>query len=196
MKRSATWYGRLLGCLLGAMIVSGCRQDMHNNGRLKPLEENVFFADHRASRPLIKGTVPRGALDEDEFFYRGKVGDRLVKGFPFPVTRELIAQGRERFNIYCAVCHGPTGNGDGMIVQRGFPQPPSFHEPRLREAPEGHFFHVITNGYGVMYSYAARVEPQERWAIVAYIRALQLAREGRPEDVPESDRAGLEQVSQ
>jgi Cytochrome C oxidase, cbb3-type, subunit III len=186
----------LAGLLLMALLCVGCRQDMHNNGRLKPLEESVFFTDRRASRPLIPGTVPRGALNEDEFLLTAKVGDRFVKGFPFPVTRELLNRGQERYGIYCAVCHGPTGRGDGMIVQRGFPQPPSFHEPRLREAPEGYFFNVITRGYGVMYSYADRVEPPDRWAIVAYLRALQLSRAGRPDDVPEAERPHLEQISE
>jgi hypothetical protein len=169
---------------------------MFNNGRLKPLEESIFFTDGRASRPLIHGTVPRGSLQEDEFLFTGKVGDRFVKGFPFPVTRELLVRGQERYGIYCTVCHGPTGRGDGMIVQRGFPQPPSFHEPRLKEAPEGYFFNVITRGYGVMYSYADRVEPQDRWAIVAYLRALQLSRTGTPADVPDSERPQLEQISE
>jgi mono/diheme cytochrome c family protein len=114
-----------------------------------------------------------------------------VRGFPAPVTLGQLRKGQERFNIYCSVCHGITGVGDGMIVQRGFPRPPSFHEQRLRDAPEGHFFHVITHGYGAMYSYASRVEPAERWAIIAYIRALQLTRNARIDDVPPEERAHL-----
>ena len=148
---------------------------MVDQQKLKPLAEENFFADGRGSRLPPPHTIARGQLREDDQFYTGKVGDQLAATFPLPVTRQLLARGRERFEIYCAVCHGATGASDGMIVQRGFPQPPSLHEQRLCDAPPGHFFDVITNGYGVMYSYAARVSPEDRWAIAAYIRALQLS---------------------
>ena len=156
-----------------------------------PYQETPFFADRNSSRPLVDGVVPRGEARTDDFFYTGEINDHLVRGFPAPVTLEQLRKGQERFNIYCSVCHGITGVGDGMIVQRGFPRPPSFHEQRLRDAPEGHFFHVITHGYGAMYSYASRVEPAERWAIIAYIRALQLSRNAKVDDVPPEERAHL-----
>ena len=167
-----------------ALILLGCRQEMRDDSRLKPYQETPFFADRNSSRPLVSGVVPRGEVHTDDFFYAGEVNGHLVRGFPSAVTLEELNKGRERYNIYCAVCHGVTGVGDGSIVQRGFPRPPSFHEQWLRDAPEGHFFYVITHGYGVMYSYASRVEPSERWAIIAYIRALQLARDATDKDVP------------
>jgi mono/diheme cytochrome c family protein len=179
--------------LLAAVAVGllGCRQEMRDDSRLKPYQESPFFADRNASRPLVNGVVPRGEARADDFFYTGEIQGRLVRGFPAPVTRAQLQKGQERYNIYCSVCHGLTGVGDGMIVQRGFPRPPSFHEQRLRDAPEGHFFHVITHGYGAMYSYASRVEPDERWAIIAYLRALQLARHATLDDVPPEERPHL-----
>ena len=183
--------GRHLICALAALTAVSCREEMRNNSRLKPLQEDPFFADRSSSRPLVADTVPRGGSDNDEFFYQGEVNGKLVQGFPGPITKQQLDRGRDRFNIYCSVCHGPTGEGDGMIVQRGFPQPPSFHEQRLREAPEGHFFYVITRGYGVMYPYADRLTPEDRWAIVAYIRALQLSRNSTLNDVPPEQKARL-----
>lgn len=166
---------------------------MFNQPFSKPLERSDFFLDNQmASRPVVSNTVARGQLEEDQALYTGLQGTNLVADFPFPITREVLERGRERYEIYCAVCHGRTGEGNGMIVQRGFPQPPSYHIARLREAPVGHFFDVITHGYGVMYSYASRVEPRDRWAIAAYIRALQLSRDAKPADVPAEARAQLE----
>ena len=136
-------------------------------------------------------TVAQGQLHEDDAFFTGKIDGKLVPVLPKPVTREMLARGRERFDIYCAVCHGATGDGNGMIVQRGFPKPPSLHDRGLRDAPIGHFFDVMTNGYGVMYSYAARVTPDDRWAIAAYIRALQLSQHATPAD---ADPAGAQQL--
>ncbi len=146
-----------------------------------------------ASRPLVEHTVARGHLDADQAFYSGKIGTNLVTTFPIPITREVLERGRERFDIYCSPCHGRTGEGNGMIVQRGFPPPPSYHIDRLRQAPAGHFFDVITQGYGIMYSYAARVEPSDRWAIAAYIRALQKSHDANLGDVPPQERAQLEE---
>ncbi len=146
-----------------------------------------------ASRPLVPNTVARGHLNTDEFFFTGKIGTNLVETFPFPISREVLERGRERFDIFCSPCHGRTGAGNGMIVQRGFPAPPSYHIDRLRKAPVGHFFDVITQGYGVMYSYAGRVEPADRWAIAAYIRVLQKSHDGRLQDVPPVQRAELEE---
>lgn len=169
-----------------------CRRGMVDQPRIKPLAESNFFANGSGARSIPAHTVARGHLDEDDAFFTGKIDDKLVAELPVPVTRELLSRGRERFEIYCAVCHGSTGEGNGMIVQRGFPRPPSFHEERLRSAPVGHFFDVITNGYGVMYPYAACVEPGDRWAIAAYLRALQLSQHATPNDVPADERAKLE----
>jgi mono/diheme cytochrome c family protein len=165
------------------MMASACRKGMVDQQHLKPLAEDNFFADGRGSRVAPSHTVARGQLRADKQFFTGKIGDQLVATFPAPVTREMLNRGQQRFDIYCAVCHGRDGGGNGMIVQRGFPQPPSFHEQRLRAAPPGHFFDVITNGYGVMYPYASRVSPEDRWAIVAYIRALQLSENASATDI-------------
>ena len=189
--------GKRAICLWAALalvvFVTGCRRDMFNQPYSKPLRKSDFFQDnHMASRPIVPHTVARGQLQADQAFYTGMVGSNLVADFPFPVTREVLERGRERFEIYCAVCHGRTGEGNGMVVQRGFPPPPSYHIDRLRQAPVGHFFDVMTHGYGVMYSYAERVEPRDRWAIAAYIRALQLSHDAKLTDVPPDQRAQLE----
>lgn len=181
--------------LILALGVTGCRRDMFKQPAEKPLERNAFFRDNQmASRPLPPHTVARGHLDADEAFFTGKMDGKLVTTFPFPITREVLLRGQERFDIYCAPCHGRTGDGHGMIPQRGFPQPPSYHIPRLREAPVGHFFDVITHGYGVMYPYAERVEPHDRWAIAAYIRALQLSQDAKLSDAPADEQAKLEGI--
>ena len=166
---------------------------MVSDGRIKPLEESKFFSNGTTARQPVLGTVARGELHEDTAFFDGEVNGRLVTGFPMPVTKPLVERGRERFDIYCSVCHGRTGAGNGMIPQRGFPSPPTFHQDRLRNAPPGYFFGVMTHGYGVMYSYADRVPPADRWAIVAYIRALQLSQNARPNDIPVEERSKLEQ---
>jgi cytochrome c553 len=165
---------------------------MFDQPRLDTLQESELFADGGVSRPLPPHTVARGQLNEDDVFYTGKIGTNLVAAFPTPVTREMLARGRERFDIYCANCHGQTGEGNGMIVQRGFPAPPSYHTDRLREAPVGHLFDVMTRGYGVMYPQASRVSVPDRWAIAAYIRALQLSRNATLDDVPPGERLQLE----
>ena len=180
--------------LLVAVVGTGCRRDMFQQPFSKPLESSDFFQDnHMASRPLLPHTVARGHLEADRVFYTAKIGTNLVETFPFPITRAVLERGRERFDIYCAPCHGRTGDGNGMIVQRGFPAPPSYHIDRLRQAPVGHFFDVMTLGYGMMYSYAARVEPTDRWAIAGYIRVLQKSHEGTLAQVPPEQRASLEQ---
>jgi len=138
--------------------------------------------------------VARGQLRLDELYYTGRENGVVVDKFPFPITKADLERGRERFNVYCTPCHDYTGSGNGMIVQRGFPQPPSYHIQRLREAPAGHFFEVMTNGFGEMYSYAARIEPADRWRIAAYIRVLQASQSARIEDVPAADRAQLAQA--
>jgi hypothetical protein len=174
-----------------ALLTPGCRQDMHDQPRYEPLEASTFFADGRASRPLVPGTVARGALQNDEHFYTGKSGGTVAATFPFAVTQEILARGQERYDIFCSPCHDRVGNGQGVIVQRGFRQPSSFHIDRLREAPVGYFFDVITNGFGTMYDYADRIPPQDRWAIVAYLRALQLSQHATLAEVPAEERQQL-----
>jgi cytochrome c553 len=192
MKVGAHMRWRFAAIIAMALGLSACRQDMYNQPRYKPLARSELFADSASARPLPPHTIPRGRLNEDTIFFTGKTEDnQLAASLPMPINRALLKRGQERFNIYCSVCHGADGSGNGMIVQRGFPAPESYHTDRLRNAPPGYFFHVISNGYGVMYPYASRVEPADRWAIVAYIRALQLSRAARLEDVPEQERAQL-----
>lgn len=173
---------------LAVLALAGCRQDMHNQPKFKPLRESDFYADRRSARPIIQGTVARGELDHDEYFYTGKVGNNLGTEFPFPVTKQVLQRGQERYNIFCSPCHSRVGDGNGMIVQRGFKRPPSYHTDRLRQAPVGHFFQVISNGFGAMGEYGSQVPPEDRWAIIAYIRALQLSQNATRADVP----AGVE----
>lgn len=186
-----------LGCLVvWALILAGCRQDMHDQPRFKPLRPSTFFEDGRSARPLPPGTVARGQLRADEHFYTGKTGGVLVTTFPFPVTREVLERGRERYDIFCAPCHDRVGNGEGMVVRRGLRRPPSFQTERLATSPVGHFFDVITNGFGAMADYAAQIPPRDRWAIVGYIRALQLSQRASLADVPEEERRRLQGMGQ
>ena len=166
-----------------------CRQDMHDAPRYEPLEASTFFSDGQASRTLVANTVARGQLREDDLLYTGKIGGQLANEFPMPVTAELMARGQQRFNVFCSPCHARTGDGNGMIVQRGFRQPPSYYEERLVNAPVGYLFDVMTHGFGAMQDYAAQVPVADRWAIAAYIRALQFSRRGTVNDVP-ADRRG------
>ncbi|MFL6452340.1 MAG: c-type cytochrome [Bryobacteraceae bacterium] len=161
--------------LMAMLSASACRQDMHNQPKYKPLAATDFFGDRRASRPTIADTVARGQLHLDEARYTGKVNGKDVTAIPIQITREDLERGHDRFEIYCTPCHGRLGDGRGMIVRRGLRQPPSYHDERLVSAPIGHFFDVMTNGYGAMYSYASRVAVDDRWRIAAYIRALQLS---------------------
>lgn len=171
-------------CALGSvMLLTGCTRDfkfqaisMWNESRYKPFESSSAFRNGSVSQEPILGTVPRGRLVEGNTLYTGRVGSALATKIPFEVTPAVLRRGQERFNIYCSPCHGVAGDGQGMIVKRGFAPPPDYAIPRLRAAPVGHFYDVITNGYGLMYSYAARVEPTDRWTIAAYIRALQASR--------------------
>ena len=177
-----------------ALLVAGtaCRQDMHDQPRYKPLSRSTFFEDQRSARPLVVGTVAQGDLREDDHLYTGKINGELATTFPFPITRDLLHRGQERYNIFCSPCHSRLGDGAGMIVQRGFKRPPSFHEPRLREAPIGHFFDVITKGFGAMTEYAYRIPVRDRWAIAAYVRALQFSQNATLADVPADQRKALE----
>src|SRR5580658_5147675 len=177
--------GALLVCVAAlAFCASGCRRDMQVQPRYNPYDAAPFFDDDRSARLPVPGTVARGELHLDALLYTGKVDGKDAEQFPFPITRADLDRGRERFNIYCSPCHDVTGSGRGMIVLRGFPQPPSFHIDRLRQAAPGHFFDVMTNGLGVMYSYASRISPEDRWRIAAYIRALQLSQQAAISDVP------------
>jgi mono/diheme cytochrome c family protein len=170
--------------LLSIALLTACRQDMHDQPRFKPLAESDFFTDLRSARLPVDGTVARGQLREDAYFYTGKLGANPGDFMPFPVDLDVLARGRERFNIYCTPCHSRTGDGNGMIVQRGFRPPPSFHTERLRKAPLGYFFDVMTNGFGAMPDYASQIPPRDRWCIVAYIRALQLSQGATASDLP------------
>jgi hypothetical protein len=175
--------GRFSLALVALAMLAGCRQDMHDQPRFKPLAESDFYPDLRSARPPVEGTVARGQLHEDSYFYTGMVGDKPGDYMPFPVTREVLDRGRERFDIYCAPCHSRLGDGNGMIPQRGFQRPPSYHTDRLRKAPLGYFFYVMTSGFGAMPDYAEEIAPPDRWAIVAYIRALQLSQNATAADV-------------
>jgi len=179
------------------LVCAGCRIDMHVQPRYNPYAATNFFGDGQSARLPVAGTVPRGPLQlgANELLYTGKVNGQLAQVFPFPVTAAVVERGRQRFNIYCSPCHGFGGDGDGMIVQRGFKRPPSYHDKRLIDAPVGHFFDVITNGFGVMYPYGYRVPPKDRWAIIAYIRALQLSRQVPIADVPAAEQAKLQSGS-
>ena len=184
--------GLLWAALLAAGLSVGCRQDMHDQPKYIPLRPSGFFADGRSQRPLIEGTVARGLLKEDAAFYQGKGPDgKPVMEFPFPVTKEVILRGQERYNIFCTPCHDGLGNGDGMIVRRGFRKPPSYHIDRLRQVPNGYIYDVITNGFGAMADYSAQIAPRDRWAIVAYVRALQLSQNATVNDVPAEARGQL-----
>jgi mono/diheme cytochrome c family protein len=177
-------------CLL--LLTAGCRQKMANQPRYDPLEKSDFFADGMSARPRVAGTVARGELSTDPFFDTGKINGALADGYPMPVTLEVINRGQERFNIYCAQCHGRVGDGNGMIPARGFRRPPSFHTAALRGATTGHIFDVMTNGFGAMPPYGTMIPTHDRWAIVAYIRALQLSQNATVNDVPVADRAKLD----
>jgi hypothetical protein len=177
--------------LLAILLFTACRQDMHDQPRYKPYARSAFFNDELSARPLVPGTVAQGALREDELLYTGKVAGKEADLFPFPVTREVLLRGRQRFDIFCSPCHGRLGDGEGMIPQRGFRHPPSFHTDKLRQMPVGHYFDVMTNGFGAMVDYAARVPVNDRWAIAAYIRTLQLSQNAALADVPEKDRQQL-----
>lgn len=198
--KSAKKFLILAVCIFTFSFASACRYDMQDQPRYKPYKQSDWFSDKRASRDLPEGTVARGYLCEDKAFYQGKkdlpagaqmpaaqtatdaAGNTVITSFPdavdefpVPVTKELIDRGEQRYKIYCIVCHGPVGNGDGMIVRRGFSKPPTYNDDRLRNAPVGHFFDVMTNGFGKMNPYASQISVADRWAIVAYIRTLQIS---------------------
>jgi mono/diheme cytochrome c family protein len=176
--------------LAGVPLLTGCTRDgrfapvsMWNESRLRPLAESPMPGEQSSSRPLPAGTIARGEIPANDPMNSGRSGTQLLTAPPMPITPALLARGQDRFNIYCSPCHSRVGNGEGMIVERGFPHPPDYKISRLRSAPIGHFVDVMTHGYGVMYSYASRVPPEDRWAIASYIRVLQAV--NRPV-IPES----------
>jgi hypothetical protein len=185
--------GRCGSLVLCVVCLVACQQEMANQPKNKPYSSSAFFDDGRAARPRVEGTVARGQLDIDEHLYTGKIDGKLATTLPFPLTRQLLARGRERFNIYCTPCHDAIGTGQGMVVRRGFRRPPSYHIDRLRQAPIGHFFDVMTHGFGAMSDYAAQVPPNDRWAIAAYIRALQLSQHATLAEVPADRRRQLQE---
>ena len=178
---------------VAALLTVGCRQDMHDQAKYEPYEVSDFFTDGRASRLPVPGTVARGWLREDPHLYRGIGPDGgFATTLPMPLSRELVERGHQRYDIFCSPCHGRLGDGLGMIVQRGFKQPASFHEARLREMPYGYYFDVMTNGFGEMSSYRAQVPVEDRWAIAAYVRALQLSRQVPQNQLTAAERRELE----
>ena len=187
MKISASF---IMVAALGAMAFSGCdmalRQDMADQPKNRPLSPSEFFSDGRSERPLIENTVPRGSLENDVFNV-----SKEYAGFPLPVNEKLLQRGEDRYKVFCTPCHGLQGDGNGIASVRGMKHPPSYHIERLRQAPNGYFYDVISNGFGVMYSYSERIAPRDRWAIIAYLRALQLSRNAKVSDLSESLREKL-----
>lgn len=175
-----------------ACVVGACRQDMHDQPKGEPLEASAFFADGRYARPLVEGVVARGQLQLDPHLYTGKVGGVHAETFPFAIDAPALERGRQRYGVFCAPCHDSLGTGEGMIVQRGMKRPPSMHIERLRTAPPGYYFDVITNGFGAMYDYSDRIPVEDRWKITAYVRALQLSQNAALADAPPEERARLE----
>lgn len=186
--------------LVGVLLFSttGCefRKKMYDQPRYKTYAESDFFEDGSSARPLVPGTVPRGFLRDDDHFYRGRVDGEFATSFPdrVPVTEELLQRGKERYQIFCSVCHDPTGYGNGMVVQRGFKRPESFHSDRLRGMPDGYIYEVVMNGFGMMSGYAYQIKPEDRWAIIAYVRALQLSQHADFDALPETAQAEVKAV--
>jgi len=172
------------------IALAGCdytlRQDMANQPRQNTLSPSNLFADGRSERQLLDNTVPRGSVEEDAMFV-----PKDSNAFPLPITQQLLERGRERYNIFCTPCHGIQGDGLGMVAMRGMKHPPSYHQDRLRQEPNGYIYDVITNGFGAMYGYSAQIPPHDRWAIIAYVRALQLSRNARVADLPADVREKL-----
>jgi mono/diheme cytochrome c family protein len=179
---------------LMALGVTACHRNMQEEPKFLPDQQNHDFPGEQVDRKPVEHTVPRGPVDDGSVFYTGKTGDVLATTFPMPVTLDLVKHGQEVFDINCSACHGRDGYGEGMVVQRGFPQPPSFHSDRLRNAPVGHFFEVISHGYGVMYPFGSRISPADRWAIISYIRALQFSQDATADRVDSTDKSQLEKI--
>jgi len=182
----------LVTLALATGLGAGCRRDMQDQPKIEPLEASAFFPDGRGSRPLVDGTVSRTAPLGDTPYLTGKQGGQLVQQAPVAVSAAILARGQERYNVFCSPCHDRVGTGNGMIVQRGYRQPPSFHDPRLRGEPDGYFFDVVSNGFGVMPNYAQQIPVADRWAITLYVRALQLSQDAAVADVPADKRPALD----
>ena len=181
------------GCLIVlALLLAGCRLDMRDQPRLEPFEASAFFANDASARPLVADTVARGQLHTDTHLYEGRVNGQVAESFPFTVTQQILERGQERYDIFCTPCHGATGAGDGVIIDYGMRAPPSFHDPDLAAEPPGYYFTIITNGTRIMPSYAARIPPEDRWAIIAYIRALQLSQNVNADELPADELPKLE----
>lgn len=205
VMKCGQWYrvARMSLIIVCLLAVAGCRQDMQDQPKFIPLRPNPMFEDNGSARTLVDGTVPRAPArasfrpswlqntEKENPFLRLSDPSKVTEA-PFPLTEQLLDRGQERFNINCAPCHGRVGDGRGMVVQRGFRQPPSYHIDRLREAPLGHFYDVMTNGFGAMSSYSDQVAPSDRWAIAVYIRALQLSQHASVAEVPSTKRGSLD----
>jgi len=189
--KAGRYVSALIVVIMIALTGSACRQDMHDQPKYTPLRSTPFFGDVRSARPLVAGTVARGQLHEDPFLETGKIGNADATVFPFPVDEAVMARGRERFEIFCTPCHGRIGTGDGMIVRRGYRRPPTYHDDRLRNAPIGHFVDVMANGFGAMPDYSDQIGARDRWAIAAYIRALQLSQHAPVPQLPQELRERL-----
>jgi mono/diheme cytochrome c family protein len=161
---------RLLGTMAALAALAGCQQQMAIQPRYQPLSASDYFADGQSARQPVDGTLAQGRAELDPLYVA-----KDATTFPVPLTADLVARGQQRYNIFCTPCHGLTGDGNGFVTTRGYRRPPTLHSDRLRAAPVGHFFDVITNGFGAMYDYSAQIPPRDRWAIIAYIRALQLS---------------------
>jgi len=186
------WSLKFVTLIVLSLVLTGCMRDMQDQPRYESLEKSEFYPDRRASRTIPEGAISRGGLKHDDHLYKGKVGGQFVTTFPFEITSEVLARGRERYEISCSVCHGFSGNADGMVVQRGFSEPPTYHDERLREVAVGYLYHVITNGFGRMASFKDQLEANDRWAVVAYIRALQRSQNAAVSDVPHDKLRELE----
>lgn len=173
------------------LFAAGCRQDMHDQPKYIPLRESDFFGDQRSERPLPVGAVAQGDVREDAYLYTGKINGVPGTVFPFPITMEDLKRGQNRFNVYCSPCHSPLGDGRGTVVQRGYKQPPAYTDPKVMQASVGHYFDVMTNGYGAMPDYTVQVSVEDRWRIAAYIRALQLSQHATLNEVPAEKRNNL-----
>lgn len=185
--------GRLVFASALLLTAAACRQDMHDQPKYRGLRGSTFFADGQSARPLVNNTVARGHLNEDVLLHTGKEGLDDAEVFPFPVTEAVMARGQQRYDIFCAPCHGRTGSGDGMVVRRGYRRPPAYSDERIRNTSVGHVFDVITNGFGAMPDYESQIPPADRWAIVAYVKALQLSAYAPLETVPAGDRGKLDE---
>ena len=163
----------------GVALLGGCRQDMADQPKAKPLSPSGFFADGRSERPVVENTLAHGSIADDELFL-----PKDSNAFPVPVTQELLERGQDRYRIFCTPCHGLQGDGNGMIAMRGMKHPPTFHQDRLRQVPNGYLFDVVTNGFGAMLGYSAQISPRDRWAIIAYFRALQFSRNAPAFELP------------